>query len=424
MVVKAINSDYKQTDIGAMPIEWMVSSLKESCDLIKDGTHTPPKRIVSGIPLLSAVNIENGDIDFQNNVTYISEKDYKLIHKFYSIKRGDVLVTIVGTLGRLTLVNSDQRFSVQRSIAILRPHNNKIDNRYFFHILTSRKSQEQIIHYSKSTAQTGIYLSELAKIKIPIPPMLEQKRIAEILTKADALIKSFNVMISKKKNIKQGLMQKLVRSGIGHTKFKMTAIGEIPQEWDLRNIEQICQKPQYGFTESASFVHDGPKFLRITDIQDGAVNWNSVPFCNCSKEILEKYKLTSGDILFARTGATTGKSFIVKNPPVSIFASYLIRIRSKVVVNPVYLYMYLNSGAYWRQIKQRISGSAQGGVNASLLCKILVAVPPHPEQQKIAEILSDADKEIEALEQKRDKYKLFKMGMMQQLLTGRIRVND
>lgn len=422
MVVKVINHYYKQTEIGAIPIEWMVSSLQESCDLIKDGTHTPPKRIVSGIPLLSAINIENGDIDFQNNVTYISEKDYKLIQKFYSIKRGDVLVTIVGTLGRSTLVNSDQRFSVQRSIAILRPHNNKIDNRYFFHILTSRKSQEQILHYSKSTAQTGIYLNELAKIKIPIPPMQEQRRIAEILTKADVMIKSLNVLISKKKNIKQGLMQKLLRRGIGHTKFKMTEIGEIPEEWKIKKIKDISESLQYGYTQRAISSPIGPKFLRITDIKDGVVLWRNVPYCICPDDLFEKYALKRGDILFARTGATTGKSYLVKECPRALFASYLIRLRLKKTVVPSYLYSFFNSLIYWRQIEKNSMGSAQGGINANTLSKILSPMPRFEEQQKIAQIFSDADKEIEALEQKRDKYKLLEIGMKQQLLTGRIRV--
>ena len=201
---------YKDTIIGRIPEEWVLSSLQESCELIKDGTHNPPKRIRSGIPLLSAINIENGKIDFHNNVTYIDEKDYKQINKFYSIKKGDVLITIVGTLGRLALVISDRKFSIQRSVAILRPHYNKVNNKYLFYILNSIKSQEQIIFYSKSTAQIGIYLGGLVKIAIPIPPLPEQQKIAKILSNADKEIGALEQKTEKYKMIKEGLMQELL----------------------------------------------------------------------------------------------------------------------------------------------------------------------------------------------------------------------
>ena len=386
---------YKMTEIGEIPEDWDLKRIRE-CAEVKYGRSNP--KTEGMIPLIGSSGVFGA----------VSEP---------LIYAPTIVIGRKGTAGAVWDVRTP---SWPSDTAFYLEYKTEISQKFLFEFMSLNKLTGE---HAKTTLPS-VKREEIEEFLFPFPPLPEQKKIAEILSSMDEAIQRVNDKVTKTERLKKGLMQTLLTKGIGHTNFKMTEIGEIPQEWDLRNIEQICQKPQYGFTESASFVHDGPKFLRITDIQDGAVNWNSVPFCNCSKEILEKYKLTSGDILFARTGATTGKSFIVKNPPVSIFASYLIRIRSKVVVNPVYLYMYLNSGAYWRQIKQRISGSAQGGVNASLLCKILVAVPPHPEQQKIAEILSDADKEIEALEQKRDKYKLFKMGMMQQLLTGRIRVND
>ena len=163
-----------------------------------------------GIPLLSAINIENGKIEFHNNVTYIDEKDYKQINKFYSIKKGDVLITIVGTLGRLALVISDRKFSIQRSVAILRPYHNIVNNKYLFYTLNSIKSQKQIIFYSKSTAQIGIYLGGLFKIIIPIPPLPEQQKIAKILSDVDKEIEALQQKKEKFKMIKEGLMQQLL----------------------------------------------------------------------------------------------------------------------------------------------------------------------------------------------------------------------
>src|ERR1035437_6332158 len=96
--------------------------------------------------------------------------------------------------------------------------------------------------------------------------------------------------------------------------------------WQTKTLGEVSQV-NYGYTESATLKKIGPKFLRITDLQNGSVSWDEVPYCVCSKDDLRKYLLRSGDIVFARTGATTGKSYQVIDPPEAVFASYLIRLR-------------------------------------------------------------------------------------------------
>src|SRR5436309_1559405 len=96
--------------------------------------------------------------------------------------------------------------------------------------------------------------------------------------------------------------------------------------WETKELGAVSVI-SYGHTESASYEPIGPQFLRITDIQNGQVDWDNVPFCRIDKADLPKYRLTTGDIVFARTGATTGKSFLVVDPPEAVFASYLIRLR-------------------------------------------------------------------------------------------------
>ncbi|MBN2680889.1 MAG: restriction endonuclease subunit S [Bacteroidales bacterium] len=144
----------------------------------------------------------------------------------------------------------------------------------------------------------------------------------------------------------------------------------------------------YGYTEKASFERIGPKFLRITDIQENGVNWDTVPFCKISDEDLAKYKLRDGDIVFARTGATTGKSFLVTCPPNAVFASYLIKVHiSNDVLSPDYLYLFFQTKRYWDVINSGISGSAQGGFNATKLSDLEIPIPTLPEQKRIVSIL-------------------------------------
>src|SRR6266481_1608404 len=100
--------------------------------------------------------------------------------------------------------------------------------------------------------------------------------------------------------------------------------------WEIKELVAVSAI-NYGYTESASSEPVGPRFLRITDIQNDQVDWNSVPYCKIEPADLPKYRLANGDIVFARTGATTGKSFLVADPPEAVFASYLIRVQLRTV---------------------------------------------------------------------------------------------
>ena len=160
--------------------------------------------------------------------------------------------------------------------------------------------------------------------------------------------------------------------------------------WEIKRLGEVA-KVTYGYTEKASFEEIGPKFLRITDIKEDGVNWDTVPFCKINDVDLEKYKLFDGDIVFARTGATTGKSYLVNQPPQSVFASYLIKVQiHNKKLSPEYLFLFFQTKNYWDIINAGISGSAQGGFNATKLSELDIPLPPFPEQQRIVAILDEA----------------------------------
>jgi len=130
------------------------------------------------------------------------------------------------------------------------------------------------------------------------------------------------------------------------------------------------------------------------------VKWESVPFCKCNDEDIQKYKLYDSDIVFARTGATTGKSYIIINPPQAVFASYLIRLQlnKKIKLLPEFLYMYFQTKEYWAKIKSGLSGSAQGGFNASKLGELKLFFPSLQEQNIIVAKLDELSAETKRLE--------------------------
>lgn len=162
--------------------------------------------------------------------------------------------------------------------------------------------------------------------------------------------------------------------------------------WKTVSLSDHAESVDYGVTASASTSEVGPKFLRITDIQDGRVDWDSVPWCECDEREASASRLRTGDIVFARTGATTGKSFLLKDcPENSVFASYLIRVRVGSELNPRFLAHYFSTPQYWAQITSGTRGVAQPGVNATTLRALKLPLPSLAEQRRIAAVLDAAE---------------------------------
>ena len=156
------------------------------CVFIKDGTHGSYNNVEDGYPLLSAKDINNGVISIPQDCRRISKEDYNSIYKKYKLLKGDVLITIVGSIGRTAIVGDGIEVAFQRSVGILRPLNIVLSS-YLSYALQTSSSQNKLAARTSKSAQGGIYLGELSKIEIPIPPLAEQQRIVDILDRFYAL---------------------------------------------------------------------------------------------------------------------------------------------------------------------------------------------------------------------------------------------
>ena len=191
--------------------EWEEFKLSEITDFIRDGTHGTHKRYESGIPMLSAKNItKQNTVDF-DDAPYISEDDYNKIHARYTIKSGDILLTVVGTLGRVALVPEElaEKFTLQRSVAIIRVAKG-ICNQFLMQLFSSSDFTHLLHRKSNSTAQAGVYLGELGKLKILLPSFEEQQKIATVLTNADKEIELLEQQLADLQQEKKALMQVLL----------------------------------------------------------------------------------------------------------------------------------------------------------------------------------------------------------------------
>ena len=176
----------------------------------------------------------------------------------------------------------------------------------------------------------------------------------------------------------------------------------LPKGWEWVRLGEVSINIHYGYTASAS-EYGNARLLRITDIQNNAVDWKNVPFCDISNKNIDSYKLQQNDILIARTGGTIGKSYLVENVfEISIFASYLIRVIPCKTLVIKFLKQFLESPLYWCQLYAKSMGTGQPNVNGTSLSSLLIALPPLAEQQRIVERVNALMALCDTLEQNMD----------------------
>ena len=418
--------DFKVTKIGEIPKDWHVDILDEYAIIkgrigwrgLKSSEYTK-----EGPFLIANTHIPKNRVEWEK-CDHLSMYRYEESPEI-QLKVRDVIMSKDGTIGQVAYIDYlPGEATLNSTMLLLRSKNKDLCSYYLYYFLQGFQFRKFLNQKTAGGQIPHIFQRDMKELLIPLPKRQEQKDIAELLSRVDKSIQKTDEIIQRTQELKKGLMQKLLTKGIGHKKFKYREeLGcEIPKEWSLKAVSELCKKPEYGYTQSATEKPIGPKFLRITDIQDGKVFWNKVPFCKCPESLIPKYLLQAGDILFARSGATTGKSYLIKDCPKAVFASYLIRVRTKEEIVPEFLYYFFNSYYYWKQVKQKIGGSAQGGMNASLLSEIMVHFPIKQEQQQIASILSKIDDQIEKERQTKEQLEKLKKGLMQLLLTGKVRV--
>ncbi|MGD0328966.1 MAG: restriction endonuclease subunit S [Nitrososphaeria archaeon] len=206
---------------------------------------------------------------------------------------------------------------------------------------------------------------------------------------------------------------------------KSSNIPELPTGWSWTNVGEISKKIHYGYTASSKIEPVGPKMLRITDIQENVVNWDSVPYCDIDPREKRKYLLGEGDLVFARTGATVGKSYLIRGRiPEAVFASYLIRIILSENVQKEFVYYFFQTNRYWQQIRRGQIGIGQPNVNSQTLSKIILPLPPLNEQHRIVsrieELFTRLDAGVESLKKVKVQLKRYHQAVLKYAYEGKL----
>ena len=350
-----------------LPDGWELKKLTDICLRVTDGTHDTPKYVSEGIPLITSKNLTYKGIDFEN-VKYISESDHLFISKRSGVEKGDILFAMIGTIGNPVIVETDRKFSI-KNVALFKVDKSKIINQYLVYYLKSRLLSNYFTESAKGTTQKFISLNMFRELMISVPPMNVQK---QIVAKLDKFFREYDILKEEKEKVKEN-HEKILQSVIEKTIF----FEELPEGWKIDKLKNLCKNIQYGLTANSVNEQVGPVYLRITDINaNGSLN-GEFRYVKISDEDYSKFKLHDEDIVIARTGATVGKSFIVKESNIDmVFASYLIRFEvDKQKILPELLNMYLNSLSYWNHISDKQVGIGQPNVNATKLGDFEIAYP-------------------------------------------------
>ena len=395
------------------PKKWVWKTLQEVCLPPQYGWTTKASQ-QGALRLLRTTDISTDSLNW-DTVPFCSEEPPE--KKKYLLKTGDIVISRAGSVGCSYLIKNPPKAVFASYLIRFRPLS-MIDEYYLSFFLKSSFYWNTILAEKTGSTLPNVNATKLKRVPVPLPPLPEQRAIAHVLQTIQEAKATRQREIELERERKAALMDYLFSHGMKGEPHKQTEIGEIPESWEVVRLGNYCYKSNYGYTESANDLPVGPKFLRITDIQNDAVNWENVPYCICSDKIKEKYLLKTGDIVIARIGATTGKAYIIGNCPESVFASYLIRVRTKDNLLPAFLAQYFQTNNYWRQIDQSKGGRLKGGINIPILSNLVLPLPQLSEQQQIAKILQACDTKIAALEQEAQHLDELFHAMLDALMTG------
>lgn len=414
---------YKRTDVGLIPEDWSLSEMSEVSTLKgRIGWQGLKKEEFTNNPnqpfLITGMNFKDGAIRWDE--VYHVPYDRYMIAKEIQLKQGDVLMTKDGTIGKLLFVDdipSPGLATLNSHLLLFRPINKSYYPKYLYYHLHTPFFKKHIENTKSGTTFFGISQESVSQYKLILPPLEEQQAIATALSDVDELIRTLDGLIQKKQSIKKGTMQQL-----------LTGKKRLPGfygEWDLKALgESIYIQSGYSF-KSVKFKDNGVPIVRISNIREGYIDLSDAVFYSTDEDIPSDFVIEKGEALIAMSGATTGKVGLYRNKKPSYqnqrVGKFVIKNKNKT--DSSFILHLVSSDLFKSVLRKELEQGAQPNVSARQIEGLECNFPEDSEEQKaIAQILSDMDRELQTLRQKREKYVQIKQGMMQELLTGRVRL--
>ncbi|MFZ4151146.1 restriction endonuclease subunit S [Streptomyces pseudogriseolus] len=334
----------------------------------------------------------------------------------YRLAAGELVFARTGaSVGKSYLYNPRDGELVYAGFLInVAPDPERLNPKYLSLFAQTKEYWDWIARTSVRSGQPGVNGREYAQLPVPLPDIATQNAIAAAMTDVDDLISTLERLIAKKQAIKQGMLQQLLT---GRT--RLPGFGDPWREARLGSL--LKRPPRYGINAAAvPFSIDTHTYIRITDIDDSG-RFTPQPRVGVRHPNATDYLLHDGELVFARTGASVGKSYLYDaQDGALVYAGFLINISpNPEVLDPKYLSFFAQTVPYWDWVARTSVRSGQPGINGREYAQLQMEVPDIREQRAIAGAVQKADEEIRLLGRRLTKIKAVKQGMMQQLLTGR-----
>lgn len=463
----AIQGGFKMTELGLIPNDWSVEPLANIANTASGGTPSRSNEAFYKGSIKWFTTTELKDCNLYDSVEHISKQAVECSSAKIFPKDTLLMAMYGATIGKLGLLKCDA--ATNQACCAIFPK--KTDVLYLYYFLLHNR--ENIIAMGCGAGQPNVSQEIVKKINIPLPPTIkEQQRIANALSDVDTLIANLEKLIAKKKNIKQGAMQQLLTGRVrlpgfgtdnGHTDwftpngvheksiktakvvrpesirvkdkeqctgYKMTELGMIPTDWENVNISKTCTiKARIGWQglKSTEYLNSGDYILVTgTDFKNGFIDWSTCSYVSEWRFKQDKnIQIKKGDVLVTKDGTIGKVAFLNEIPMEGTLNSGVFVVRSKDLkkIDSVYLSLVFKSSWFDNFLDEITSGSTIVHLYQKDFVKFNFPIPSSIEEQTaIANVLSDMDTEISALETKLAKYRTLKTGMIQQLLTGKIRL--
>jgi len=417
-------------DIGEVPKEWEVVRLGDIVEINRESKYLK-REVPDGKFLYIDIESVEGGTGIIKTTKEILGKDApsrarRVVHQ------NDVLMSTVRPyLKAFALVPKDYNNQICSTGFAVLSCKNEILPHYLIYTLFSKIVIDQCNKMMMGGQYPALNQSQVAKIEIPIPPLPEQRRIAEVLGTVDSAIQKVGGAIERTERLKRGLMQRLLSEGIGHENFKFNKeLGcKIPQEWEYGKLVEFSktkdnpvQTGPFGAQLHAfDYVDKGVPLILIKNVLDGQIIDKGMPRITETKaNELARYRLKPGDIVFSRVGSVGRTAVINKYQSGWLVSGQMLRVRLE---NPELNNDFLGYliGTNWFK-KALAVGATRKSINTEILSNLPLIVPPLAEQCRIAEILSTVDKKLELEQRRKDKLERVKKGLMNDLLTGNKRI--
>lgn len=406
----------KDTPIGKIPVDWEAVTLSQIAEI--NMGQSPPSKDCNeqgdGLPFYQ------GNAEFGSK--YPSPQKWCKRPKKLA-DEGDILINVRAPVGEINI--APHKCCIGRGIAAVQAKD--IHDKFLYQsMLLYRKNLQKMAQGSTFEA---INRKELAELLTLLPPFPEQEKIADILTTVDGAIEKTAQVIEKTKELKKGLMQRFLTRGIEHKRFKRTEIGEIPEEWEVVKLGQVSDLKNGINFKKEQKGEKGILTIDVLNMYSTSIFINPIDLYRVDLDLISKedYILKEGDILFVRSSVKregVGWACLFKSINEKVtFCGFIIRARLiGAKISPEFLTYFLRSD---RVRGRLISGAGQvaiTNISQNTLQDLNIVIPSHSEQKEIVGILSSIDEQIEKESNHKEQLETLKKGLMQVLLTGKLRV--